>query len=205
MSSIASLLATERNNQAALATAAGKTETEISNNYYFNVFKDLYRFPDVSHLPMVNVYNARGDFDSAQSTTASKRHSYNLAIDCYVASTAEVDPSDANVSIRADKLTAARLDYLWAQVWGTLMAEQNWHKGLRDLVRVARFTEWEQKRVSMGGEDDGAECVLGIQSILELQFDEKVEIITGEPLEQIVIDLEIDDQFISPFVTANIS
>ncbi|MFI4894428.1 MAG: hypothetical protein ACIAQ0_13515 [Phycisphaerales bacterium JB058] len=195
--SIASLLAAERDNQLALATTAGATDDQLANTYNFNVFTDLFALPDASQLPCVNLYNIGGDFDSGQGYTDSKWHVYNLAVDCYSISTAEPDD-------RADALSAARLDYLWSQVFATLGAEVNWHKGLRDVVRKARFVKWDQKMVG-GGTNEVAEQILATQAILELQFEEPTEIVTGETLETIVASLEIDEQFISPFVTASIT
>lgn len=200
--SIASLLVSERDNQLALLATAGKTQDELDNNYDFNVFKDLYRFPDAEDLPMVNIYNANGDFVSGKGKnyTDSKWHTYSLAIDCYSISTAE--EALGGGAVRADKLAAARLDYLWAQVFQTLSAEENFYKGLQDVVRSATITNWTQKMVKFGGDEETAESILAVQAVLELQFEETTEIVTGETLEELVASLEIDDQYISPFYTA---
>ena len=150
--------------------------------------------PDAAQLPCVNIYNSRASFDSSKSYTDLKYHTYNLAIDCYSVSCAE--PGE-----RADFLSAARLDYLWSQVFLTLSAEENWFKGLSAVVKVARFTDWAQKIIDIGSKEAAAQ-VLAIQSTLELQFEEPTETVLGAPLEEIVTSLEIDDQFISPFITA---
>ena len=192
--SIASLLLAERTNQIALLTTAGKTEEEIENDYYFNIFKDLYRLPDASELPAINIYNLGGEFNTGmgRSYTDSKWHTYRLAVDCYSVSCAE----DGE---RADKLAAERLDYLMAQVFFTLGSEENFHKGLKDIVRTAKWLSWEQKKWDVG--EDSAEFILATQGIFELQFAENTQIVTGEPLETIVTNLEIDSQFLSPFIT----
>ena len=195
--SIASLLATERDEQAVLLATAGKTQAEIDNNYDFNVFKDMFALPDAGQLPCVNIYDKGGSFDPSKGYTDSKWHTYELAVDCYSISTAEPD-SDADV------LAAARLNYLWAQVFQILGSEEHWHKGLKDIVRTTRFTNWQQTIVTMGS-NDTAEQILAVQANLELQFEEPTERVLGETLEEIVASLEIDDQFISPFVTALIS
>jgi len=193
--SIASLLVAERNNQLALLAAPPYelSSTVIDNDYDFNVFKDAFAVPDASELPCINVYNKDGAFDAGKGYTDSKWHTYNLAVDCYSISCAEPEAD-------ASKLASARLDYLWGQAFGILSSEENWHKGLKDIIRVARFTDWQQKIVVIGS-DEAAEQILTIQSTLELQFEEPTERVSGEPLEELVASLEIDEQFISPFVT----
>lgn len=199
-SSIASLMASERNNQLQKLSDAGYDEDDIANNYDFNVFKDLYRFPDASELPMINIYNDNGSFDSNKSYIDSKWHVYRLAVDCYSVSTAEED----DLSVGADQLAAERLDYLWAQAFKTLNCEANFHKGLRDIIRGARFLSWEQKLVKVGSAES-AESILAIQAVLELQFEEPTEITTGEQLELLVASLEIDDEYIDPFVRVQLT
>jgi hypothetical protein len=190
---LATLLATERDNQLTLLANAGTPQDEIDNDYYFNVVKDLFRLPDVEELPCVTIYNASGDFGTGMGKNyrGSKWHTYQVAIDCYSVSTAEDDA-------RSDKLCAERLDYLWSQVFKSLMSEENFYVGLSSIIRNKEFRNWEQKTVRVG--DETAETILAIQSTLELQFEEGVELITGEAFETLVTSLEIDDQFISPYV-----
>jgi len=197
--SMASILYNERLNQEALLATAGKTPTEIDNDYFFNVFKDKFRLPDVEYLPAVNIRNHRGDFGVGMSrnTLANKWHSYYLSIECYSVSAAEPDEA-------ADKLAADRLDYLWAQTFKTFESEENFHKGLRSIIRKSGFVSWEQHKyeVSEANSDTG-EVILAIQGIYELQFDEQTEMITGDAFETLVASLEIEEQFINPFVTIN--
>lgn len=195
--SIASLLVSERNEQLSLLATAGATQSDIDNNYDFNVFKDMFSFPDASQLPCVNLYNARGTFDSGKSYTDSKWHVYSLAVDIYSISTSEPDAD-------ADALASKRLDYLWAQTFQILGSEENWHKGLKDIIRSTKITSWEQKLIKTGGKDT-AEAILAIQATLELQFEEPTEIFIGEALETLVASLEINDEFISPYVTVQIT
>ena len=194
--SMATILYNEMQNQNTLLLADGKTAEEIDNNYFFNVYKDRYRLPDAAYLPAVNIRNHKGTFGvDSPNIMASKWHSYLLSIECYSISTAE--PNEA-----ADKLAADRLDYLWAQVFKTFESEENFHKGLRSIVRKARFLDWEQHKYDIKGSDtDTAEVILAIQAIYELQFEEPTEMITGDAFEKLVASLEIDEQFISPFVT----
>ena len=193
---MASMLATERDNQLTLAAAAGKTEAEVANDYDFNVFKDLYRFPDASQLPAVNIRNHRGAFGQGSPNTMGTRwHGYQVAIECYGISTAEGDE-------RSDKLAADRLDYLFAQVFHTFEAEENFHKGLNTIVRKASFEGWEQHKYEVGGsEEDTAYSILAISAIYDLQFEEPTEIISGVAFEELVANLHIREEFISPFVT----
>lgn len=194
--SMATLLYNERVNQEALLALAGKTATEIDNDYFFNVYKDKFRLPDASFLPAVNIRNHEGNFGGpSPNIMAGKWHSYFLSVECYSISMAEPDEA-------ADKLAADRLDYLWAQVFKTFESEENFHKGLEGIVRKARFTEWKQNKYEISESDsDTAQVILAIQAIYELQFEEPTEMITGDAFEELVADLEIDDQFISPFVT----
>lgn len=196
--SIASLLLAERTNQIVLLGEAEKTETEIDNGYYFNVFKDLYHLPDASELPAINVYNAGGEFGTGmgKNYTDSKWHTYRMGLDCYSISCSEPGSE-------AYKLAAARLDYLFAQAFHTMNAQANFHKGLKTIVRTAKLLTWEQK--NWGVTDNPAEVILAIQSIFELQFNEPTEIVTGEPLEMLVASLEIDDQFLSPFIVKQLT
>ena len=192
--SIASLFLTERTNQLALLAAAEISDDVIANDYYFNIFKDLYRLPDASELPAINIYNVGGDFGqgSGRNYLDSKWHTYRLAVDCYAVSCAEEDYS-------SDKLAAERLDYLFAQAHHILGSEENFHKGLKSIVRTSKMLSWEQKRWNQP--EVSAETFLSIQALFELQFEEPTEIVSGVPLEEIVASLEIDEQFISPFIT----
>lgn len=197
--SMASLLLNEQVNQEALAVADGKTATEIDNGYFFNVFKDKYRLPDASYLPAVNIRNMDWSYGEGMSDSilSSKWCTYRVSIECYSVSCAEPDEA-------ADKLAADRLDYLWAQVFQTFESEANFDKGLSAIVKRAKFTSAEQNQYEVGvSNSDTAQIILAIQGIYELQFDEPTEMITGDDFEMLVASLEIDDQFISPFVTIN--
>ena len=194
--SMASLLATERNNQVAILQGQGMPAVEIDNNYYFNVFKDKFRLPDAAELPAVNIRNARGVFGAGSPNILSgKWHTYNVSIECYSISCAEPDED-------ADKLAAARLDYLFSQVFSTFESEENFYKGLSTIVRSARFLEWEQHQYEISESNtDTAEVILAVRAIYELQFEEPTEMITGDAFEELVASLHIDEEFISPFVT----
>lgn len=191
---MATMLAAERDAQLAKLVTAGKTDDEISNFYDYNVFKNRFRFPDTSELPAINIRNHSGKFGvgDGKNYLDSKWHSYLLSIECYSVSTAEPNAS-------ADELAAARLDYLFSQAWNTFEAETNFHKGLRSIVRRAGFLEWKQ--LAVDDNDSSAECIIAIQGIYELQFEEPTEMMTGEDFEELVASLEIDSQFIDPFVT----
>lgn len=209
---MATLLVNEMNAQVAAYEAAMTTpevgdpervysDEYIENNVAFNVLLDCYNLPDVSYMPLVNIRNAEGKFGvgAGKNYLDGKWHSYFLSVECYAASAAEGTAED---NARADKLAAARLDYLMAQVFGAFEAEENFYKGIKDIVRKAGFVEWKQHKVS---KDDSAETILAISAIYELQFNEPVVKVQGTEFQQLVASLEVDSQFVSPFVTVNIT
>ena len=179
------------------------TDEYIDNNFYFNVFKDLYRLPDASELPAINIRNHSGKFGAGagKNYLSDKWHSYVVSIECYSISTAE---GDSVSNTRSDQLSAARLDYLFSQAWNTFEAEANFYKNsaLQSIVRKSGFQHWEQHKYPVTGSGtDTAETILAIHGIYELQFAEPTAMVQGVPFEEIVASLEIDEEFISPFVT----
>lgn len=195
---IRQLLVTERDNQKSLAPEAGKTAAEIANAYDFTVVQDVFCTPEIGSMPLVNLYNVKGLFDGqGQDYSDGQWETYHLAVDCYAASTAE-----SGSPFYPDQLAANRLDYLWAQVYKTLGAEENYYKGLSSIVKSSRWVKWEQKYVS---KTDSAETILVIQAVLELQFNEPTERLTGEQWEELVINLGLNGTEIAPFLTVDMT
>lgn len=192
------ILVAEMLNQCDLAERAGRTEVEIDNAYKFNVLQDVFCTPEVGMMPLVNLYNTKGAFDGlGHDYPDGQWETYLLAVDCYAASAGETGSE-----FFADQLAARRLDYLWAQVYKTLGAEENYYKGLSSIVKSSRWVKWEQKYVS---KTDSAETILVIQAVLELQFNEPTERLTGEQWEELVINLGLNGTEIAPFLTVDMT
>jgi hypothetical protein len=165
----------------------------------FKVFTDRMTHPDASDMPCLNIYNDRGAYDRSRSYTDGMHHTYRLNLDLYAQSTQETDAQGDAVG-DSSQLACAILDYLHSQVYGILRSEHYFTDALLDFIQEAYFTEWVQFKVK----DDAAETVVAIRSTFELQFNEPTEIITGDELQQFVVDLNLNEKFISPFLTVNL-
>ena len=198
---ICQLLASERDKQIKIAQAQGMSDDEIATLIDFVIYPKRLTFPDVSGMPCVFVYFNQVDFPADQQDIYENYAIANLQLEFYAAGKTETgrDSEGNKYIIKTDEENAEdRLSYLSAQLYKILNCERNVSKGTDGLVTHSIVRKWE--RIKSPEDENSAVCVLGAAYTLELGFSEPTSYLEAAKIKELYITLDIQDQYIDPFV-----
>lgn len=198
---ICQLLASERDKQIKIAQAQGMPDDEIANLIDFVIYPKRLTFPDISGMPCVFVYFNQVDFPADQQDIYENYAIANLQLEFYAAGKTETgrDSEGNKYIIKTDEENAEdRLSYLSAQLYKILNCERNVSKGTDGLVTHSIVRKWE--RIKSPEDENSAVCVLGAAYTLELGFSEPTSYLEAAKIKELYITLDIQDQYIDPFV-----
>lgn len=198
---MATLIANERDQQLTLADQAGKTQEEIENNYYFDVYSALWRPLDNSDMPAIAVYVDNMNFPTDRQYGSQNYSETVFNIDCFAVGANGVDEF-GEVTITAEQSADIRLNYMVSQAYKILFSETNWAKGAIGIVRVPLIIS--SYRIDEPELNNEGQVVLGYRLQLQLGFKEPTQMVTGVDIEQLYISLKIRDEYIDPFVNINL-
>lgn len=198
---VCQLIANERNAQIELAKTSGATPEWISQTIDFTVYPKRFRFPDVSDMPCVYVYFNEIEFPESGQDIQENEALANLRLEYYTVGKAEHGRGNDGAEVlicTADENAEDRLNYLTAQLYKILCCEANVKKGTNGLVGHTRIKKWE--RIFSPEDKNSAETVLGAAFTLKLGFSEPTYYAQTHEIMEFYSTLEIQDEFIDPFV-----
>lgn len=185
---IAAILKANAEEQATLATNAGKTPELHSFRVFTeraNPFEEWLDDPDTPVLPIVNILYDQGSFDKGASDPIERQKaSTTYHIDCYGYDVSRDDGDGHSPGDRGAALVAQRCLRL---VRNILMAAENTYLQLRGTV----WSRWPQSIQAFQPALDGQQIqqVVALRLSFDVQFNEFSPQFSGDTLEQIAIDV----------------
>ena len=199
---VCQVLADCRDNQKELATDSGADDLWIEQLLDFTIYPKRFRYPDISEMPCVFVYFSDISFPGDEQDIYENGATATLQIQYYACGKTETDTDDDGNTYNsktADASAEDRLNYLTAQIYKILCAEEtNIYRGTNYYVKTWRLKSW--KRTTTPESDNTIGTVLGAVFEFEVGFDEPTYYTQTNEIKDFYMTLDIQDEFIDPYI-----